>query len=225
MNAILKTAIFSLMITLGGNAWAATAYVTDELKITLRTGESSNHKILRMLPSGARLEVLETNTQTGYSRVRTPGGTEGYVLTRQLLKQPVARDQLAKLQQEVDALKKAPGELSKEVTDLKAQLSKLQAEHKTLQREKQAVEQELVSLQRTSANAVRIANERNSLRKQVAGLTEQNAELKQQNQELSNTSLQSWFMVGAGVLAGGIVLGLILPNLRMRRKRGSWDSL
>ncbi len=225
MNVILKIALFTLMITIGGNALAETRYVTDQLKITLRSGESSKHKILRMLPSGTPLEVISSNPETGYSRVRTPGGTEGYVLTRQLLRQPVARDQLAKLQQEVNALKKAPGELSKEVADLKAKLSALQAEHKTLQREKQAVEQELVSLQRTSSNAVRIANERNSLRKQVAELTEQNAQLKQENQELSNTSLQSWFMVGAGVLAGGIVLGLILPNLRVRRKRSSWDSL
>ena len=38
-------------------AFAKTAYVTDELKITLRTGESATHRIVRMLPTGERLEM------------------------------------------------------------------------------------------------------------------------------------------------------------------------
>ena len=90
-----------LLILCSAAAFAKTAYVTDELKITLRTGESATHRIARMLPTGERLTVLSTNPATGYSKVRTAGGSEGFVLTRQLVDQPVARDRLAAAEAEV----------------------------------------------------------------------------------------------------------------------------
>ena len=87
-----------LVLTLGLGAFtvqAKTAYVTDEFKITLRSGESATHRILRMLPTGEKLNVLSSNPNNGYSKVRTASGAEGFVLTRQLVDQPVARDRLA----------------------------------------------------------------------------------------------------------------------------------
>jgi len=219
--------IFCLLLVLGltGNAYAASAYVTDQLKITVRTGESSKHRIVSMLPTGTRVELLSSNRDSGYSRVRLPNGKEGYVLTRQLLNQPVARDKLAALQAEVDALKAAPGELQKRLADLTRQHSELQSAHKELQQIKQTIEQELAALKRTSSNAVRISKERNELRKQVAQLTRNNEELKQEKRELENRSAQRWFMIGGGVTVGGILIGLILPHLRIRRRKESWGSL
>jgi len=206
-------------------ALAKTAYVTDELKITLRTGESATHRIVRMLPTGERLTVLSSNDETGYSKVRTANGTEGYVLTRQLVDQPVARDRLAAAEAEVKSLKAAPGELSSRLANLTEQHNALRKEHEELQQAKTQVDQEFAALQRTSSNAVRIANERNELRKQVAALTREVEDVKQQNRELENKTAQNWFLIGAGVVVGGILLGLILPHLRVRRRKSSWGSL
>jgi SH3 domain protein len=214
-----------LLVLLSASAMARTAYVTDELRITLRTGESASHRILRMLPTGTELTVLEDNAETGYSRVRTAGGTEGYVLTRQLLDQPVARDRLAAAEAEVAALKAAPGELSSRLATLTDEHRALQAEHESLQKAKRQVDQEYAALQRTASNAVRIANERNELRKQLASLTREIEEVRQQNRELENKTAQNWFLIGAGVVVGGILLGLILPHLRVRRRKSSWGSL
>jgi SH3 domain protein len=204
---------------------AQTAYVTDELKITLRTGESPTHRIIRMLPTGERLTVLATNEKTGYSKVRTAGGSEGYVLTRQLVDQPVARDRLAAAEAEVNALKAAPGELSSRLANLTEKYNALLREHEQLKEAKTLVDQEFAALQRTSSNAVRIANERNELRKQVASMTREVEDVKQQNRELENKTAQNWFLIGAGVVVGGIILGLILPHLRVRRRKSSWGSL
>jgi SH3 domain protein len=204
---------------------AKTAYVTDELKITLRSGESATHRILRMLPTGERLTVLSSNPDSGYSKVRTASGAEGYVLTRQLIDQPVARDRLAAAEAEVNALKAAPGELSSRLANLTEQHKALQQQHEELKQAKTLVDQEFAALQRTSSNAVRIANERNELRKQVASLTREIEDVKQQNRELENKTAQNWFLIGAGVVVGGIILGLILPHLRVRRRKSSWGSL
>ena len=223
LPALLLSAVFCL--TAAHPLLADTRYVTDQFRITLRSGESASHRIIKMIPTGEALTVLSTNRETGYSRVRTQDGKTGYVLTRQLETQPVARDRLAAMEQRLRELEAAPSELRSRLNSLLEEHETLQQAHKELQEEKRKVDTELTTLQRTSANAVRISNERNELRKRVAALTREVDELKQQNRELENSSARRWFLIGGGVLAGGIVLGLILPNLRVRRKRDSWGSL
>ncbi len=225
----MKNSLAVLLILMLGAAstmsHAKNAYVTDEFKITLRTGEGTSHRIVRMLPTGQRLQVLSANAETGYSKVRTPTGQEGFVLTRQLVNRPVARDRLAAAEAEVKALKAAPGELRSRLTKLTEDHGKLQQDHEALKRSKTQVDQEFAALQRTASNSVRIANERNELRKQVTSLTREVEDIKQQNRELENKTAQNWFLIGAGVVVGGILLGLILPHLRVRRRKSSWGSL
>jgi SH3 domain protein len=203
---------------------AETYYVTDTFKIAMRTGESIKHRITRYLNTGTAVEVISTNKETGYSKVRV-GGREGFVLTRQLLRQPVARTQLETMRKEIDALKAAPGELRSNLASLQKRHRELLASHKELQQIKDKQEQELQSIQRTASNAIRISNERNELRKQVADLTREAEELKQENRDLSNEATRDWFLIGAGVIIAGILIGLILPHLRFQRRRSSWGSL
>jgi SH3 domain protein len=203
---------------------AETYYVTDTFKIAMRTGESIKHRITRYLNTGTAVEVISTNKETGYSKVRV-GGREGFVLTRQLLRQPVARTQLETMRKEIDALKAAPGELRSNLASLQKHHRELLASHKELQQIKDKQEQELQSIQRTASNAIRISNERNELRKQVADLTREAEELKQENRDLSNEATRDWFLIGAGVIIAGILIGLILPHLRFQRRRSSWGSL
>ena len=43
-------------------------------------------------------------------------------------------------------------------------------------------------------------------RKQVAELTRSNEELKAEKRELENQGAQRWFMIGSGVVVGGILI-------------------
>jgi len=222
VNKILLSLILLLSF---GQLQAESRYVTDQFKITLRSGESASHKILRMLPSGYKLELISSNSQTGYSQVRTADGTTGYVLTRQLLNIPVARDRLASAESRLEELLQEPGKLSAKLAAVQNSLETLQQSHATLSQEKEKLDKELETIRRTASDAIRIANERNELRKLVAQLTHQVEELKQDNRELSNNSNQKWFMIGAGIIILGIVIGLILPHLRFQRRKNSWGSL
>ncbi|MCU7795970.1 MAG: TIGR04211 family SH3 domain-containing protein [Candidatus Thiodiazotropha sp. (ex Semelilucina semeliformis)] len=203
---------------------AETRYVTDIFKITMRSGESTSHKIMRMLDSGSTVNVISTNPANGYSKVRI-GAAEGYVLTRQLMNQPSARTQLDSMRKEIEALKAAPGELRTNLANLQKDHRKLKQAHKSLLEIKNKQEQELQSIQRTASNAIRISNERNELRKQVADLTREVEDFKQENRDLSNEATRDWFLIGAGVIIAGILIGLILPHLRFQRRRNSWGSL
>jgi len=225
-GVLVKYIVLGLVLLLGfGLLQAESRYVTDQFKITLRSGESSTHKILRMLPSGYKLQLISSNPQTGYSQVRTEDGKSGYVLTRQLLNIPVARDRLAIAESRLKELLQEPEKLSAKLAAVQNKLQTLQNSHDTLSREKEKLDKELETIRRTASDAIRISNERNELRKLVAQLTHQVEELKQENRELSNNSNQKWFMIGAGIIILGIVIGLILPHLRFQRRKNSWGSL
>lgn len=219
-----KTIIFWLILLLPCLLQAETRYVTDVAKITLRTGESTSHRILKILDSGTAVEVLGDNKTTGYTKVRYEDMV-GYMLSNKLMDHPSAREQLVTLEDEIRELKAGPGETRQRLTELQQKYNELLAAHAELTTIKQRQEQELQSIQRTASNAIRISNERNELRQQVASLTRSVAELQQQNQDLSNDATRNWFLIGAGVIIAGIIIGLILPHLRFQRRRDSWGTL
>ena len=65
-------------------------YVIDQITITLRAGQGTQHQILRTLPSGTPMEVLRVNEDSGYSQVRTKDGVEGWVLSQYLIDEPTS---------------------------------------------------------------------------------------------------------------------------------------
>jgi SH3 domain protein len=48
-------------------------------------------------------------------------------------------------------------------------------------------------------------------------------ELESENRKLSARSDREWFIVGAAVVTFGILLGLIIPRLRLQKK-SSWGD-
>lgn len=222
----MKRILLSLLLLLAfPNLHAETRYVIDQFNITLRSGESSGHKVVRMLPSGDSVEVLSNNKRNGYSHVRIKDGTTGYVLSRQLMEMPSARNRLAKAEKRLEELQAEPQVLNAKLANLQELNAQLKLKHTRLLIEKKDLEQDLAAIRRTAANAIRISNERNELRKQVADFARQVEILKQENQELTNTKAQHWFIIGGGVIIVGIIIGLILPHLRFQRRKSSWGSL
>jgi SH3 domain protein len=221
---VTRLLILLLCLCCISQALAETRYVTDKSSITLRKGESTKHKVIRSLPSGEAVQELEIKESSGYSKIQTEDGTTGYVLTRLLQDEPVARDRMAAMEARLAELEQAPDQLAAKLTELQAAHEKIRVDYHELSGEKQRLEQELASIKHASANVVQITEERSELRKNVADLTRHVANLQQENQDLKNQSTQRWFLIGAGVVTGGILIGLVLPHLRLRRRRSSWGS-
>ncbi len=217
--------VLLLLLCGGAQAQAEARYVTDQFKIMMRSGEGVSHKILKALPSGTPLTLLESNRETGYSKVRTESGLEGYVLTRQLMKQPSARDRLAEAERRLKAALEEPERLNDELAVTRSKLEALTRDFSELQQTKNRIAAELESIRRTAADAIQMAEERITLRKRVADLTHQIENLKQENRDLSNQSTRDWFLIGAAVIVAGILIGLILPRLHVQRRKDSWGSL
>jgi SH3 domain protein len=217
MNKSLAASLLSALLVAGG-ASAETAWVSDQFEITLRSGPSTSNAIERMLDSGTELEVLERDAETGYSRVRTGGGTEGYVLTRYLMNEPAAREQLARLTSQLTSEASRGTTLNSQLSAIRSQYDSATRQIETLQREKSELEEELAEIKRTAANVLSINNQNKQLREQLAAEEIRVATLEQENRELTSQTTRYWFMSGALVLVVGMVLGLWLPRIRWQRR-------
>lgn len=216
-----QLSILFCVLLLAGPVLAKTQYVSDHLVITLRTGQGNSYQIIKTLDSGERLEVLEETT-SGYSHVRTSDGTEGWVRSQYLDDQPIAREQLAAAQSRVKNLQEKNQSLAKQLKELKEENHQINSSLSSLTKQHKEAEADLKRLNEVAAKPIMLDKENRELNEKTISLTNQLQLLKQENQLLKDRSDREWFIAGAGVLLGGILLGLLAPKLR-RRKKDSWD--
>lgn len=214
---------FLLTVCCVAQAQAQTRYVEDRLEVTLRNGQSTKNAIVRMLKSGTPVEVLETNKDTGYTRVLV-GRTEGWVLSRFLMNEPSGRQQLETAQQRLQRLRgqfenssAGVSTLEQENADLRGQKTELESTTKRLSRE-------LNDIQAKAANILAIDRENKRLKSNLDKVQSQLDSVSDENKSLRDRTAQNWFILGAAVLLAGFLLGFILPRIRFRKK-SSWGSL
>ena len=203
---------------------AETAYITDRAQVMLRSGEGTKFKIIRTLVTGTRLTVLERNPSTGYSKVRLEDGKVGWLLTRFLIDHPGAASQFEQATNELAASREENMRLKEELAALRTAGSKATSDHESTTRENAQMSRELNTIRHAAAHAIQIKNERDVLQERVVNLERETKKLQRDNQALDDSSEQAWFVAGAAVLFGGILLGLLLPKLSWRRKTRNWDT-
>lgn len=201
---------------------AEPVWVTDQFEITLRTGPSNAHAITRMLPSGTQLELIERDAQDGYSRVSTAGGTEGWVLTRYLMGEPSAREELERLTRQLTDAESEGSSLGTQLAAITGEYESAKAQISSLQRERQSLQQELQEIKATSANVLAVDRQNKELRQQLTDAEIKVSILEQENRELQNQTTRNWFLAGGLVMLIGIILGLWLPRIRWQ-KRSRYD--
>lgn len=219
MKTTLNSILFILIFT-AFPVFAAPAWVSDEFEITLRSGPSTGNAIQLMVGSGMQLEVLERDAESGYSRVTTPGGTEGWVLTRYLMNERSAREQLETLTSDLTNATSRGSSLGSQLTAIKGEYDSANRRIDALEREKAAAEKELADIKRTAANVLGINEQNQSLMDQLATAQIRADTLEQENLQLSSQTTRYWFMSGALVLLIGVILGIWLPRIRWQRRSG-----
>lgn len=214
--------IFSLFLSQW--AIAKTMYVTDVFQVTLRSGKSTKNEIVRMLPSGTALDVLETDKESGYTKVRTPSGKEGWILTRYLMELPSARARLSRAENKLAGNEQALNSTKEEFQTLSRQKSELEAERKQLSEQNKKLSRELAAIKETASNALNLSSENQRLKKQMADTAREIQFLQQENASLQDRSNRDWFMVGALVVVASMIFGIILTRIRWKKKE-SWGDL
>ena len=221
MNKLINYILLTLLLLSPLTSSAETTrYVSDQLEITMRNGQGVKFAIKRVLTSGDRLELIEVNS-SGYSKVRTIEGVEGWVLTRYLMNAPSVRNLGADSAQKVVNLELELAKTKEELQNLSIKVTASDSVNMTLKETSQRLKKELDSLKITASGSIALDNENIQLKEQIQQNHHRTQALTLENTAIKNSDGQSWFLIGVAVLLGGIILGLILPRLRFQRK-SSW---
>jgi SH3 domain protein len=217
-----------LLCAMTGGLWTAPVHaeerwVTDEFEVMMRREPGARKAIVRQLKSGTQVEVLETNQAEGYSKVRLPSGAEGWVLTRYLRRGPTAKLRLPQLEEQLADSEAKRRELQQQVNELSRARDGLQSEIGALQSNNSSVQSELDRITGLSSASIQLDDENRRLKQRLSEIDKEIESLQRDNERLSDRSAREWFLIGAVVLATGLILGLIIPRIRWRKK-SSWSD-
>ena len=218
----MKRLLFALTL-ITGSSFAETAFISDELDVMVRSGESASHRIIATLRSGKKVNIIERNIDSGYTKVKLNDNRDGWVLSRLLVSTPSAKSQLKKLQTQLINSQQESTEAKQKLAAIIEQNVGLDTQTSELDQLNTRLSRELDELKHTSSNAVEVLQQRDLLQQRVVTIERELERLKRENDVLKSNDSQDWFLVGAGVLALGLLLGFILPKLSWRRK-SSWQS-
>jgi len=205
------------LLTISPFSFADEAYIRDTLYVPLRGGESSEHRIIhRGIKSGTPLERLETNEQSGYTRVRTGKGLEGWLLTQYLVDEPIASTQLDIVKSELQSL-----DTKHQQTLLS--LKEVKEARKVLADQNELLAEDLATITTLSANVVVIDEQNKRLSEERDVLLRKIKNLNELANALSDDRAQQWFLLGAGVILIGLMFGFWLSRrIYHKRRSGGW---
>ncbi len=211
-----------LLLSLGSMAFAETRYISDKIYVPLRVGDSTKHRIIhRGLPSGEKLELLETNEDSGYSRVKTDRGVEGWLPSHYLVESPVARSLLNAAKQEVAELSKSNKELREQLKSTTQSSTETSNTVSQLEQENTALSEELAEIKRVSASAIKLDEDNRRLLQSNQMLSSEVDVLKTDNTRLREDKENEFFLNGAFAVLIGVMITLIIPKM-MPKRRSDW---
>jgi len=206
-------------------AQGETRYVSDILVVTVRSSAGENFDTLETLKTNEPVEVL--GEQGMYTHVKTPSGTDGWILSQYLVKEtpkPVIISRLEKekrvLESRVKDLEAVESNLKEEVKSLKERYkstvgdieekyTKATTDASQTSKELETVREKLNRLTEQSSDVVALAQERDGLRTANDGLTSEVEYLRRENERLGRTGMIRWFLAGGGVLLVGWMVGRV----------------
>ena len=208
----------AMLLFCATNALAQSAWVSDQFEVTLRTGPSTSNAIELMVTSGTRLEILEQDPETGYSRVRTGGGTEGWVLTRYLMDEPSAREQLEALTSQLTNATSEGASMTSQLNAIRGEYDTATSRIRQLEQDNARLQANIDDISQKAANTLAIDRQNQELRQKLTDAEIQVNVLEEEKDQLLGQSNRNWFITGSLVLFGGVLLGLILPRMQFQRR-------
>ena len=203
-----------LLCLFTASVYGETMYVSDILKLTLRTGPSIENKIISVLESGQMMEVVEFGDE--WSRVQLPNGKEGWVLSRYLTTNETNNIKLQRLEAKHKNLMIQAAELLEENTRLKEENNRFSTQFKTNQKQLAETQSDYKALK---AEAAEFLTLKTNYERTASELAEQTAKAKQLEEQLSSLEMNTyikWFLAGSGVLVVGFIIGFSTKRQRRR---------
>jgi SH3 domain protein len=216
MKILLKRIVFIGICVMCSSAvsFAETRYVTDLLKLPLRTGPSTEYKILALVVSGQQLEVVEPGEN--WSLVRLANGKEGYVLNRYLVEQPTSAVRLEQLQSKYTTLRQQATTLIEENNRFKEENQTFKSSLDSNEKALTKLDTDYKELKASAAEFLSLKKKYQEVSTQLAEKTKRANALDKELRGLEMNQYIKWFLAGSGVLLVGFIIGFSAKRGRRR---------
>ena len=211
----LKTILVTGLLSAGlvATAIADTRYISDTLVVTLRSNTTNDHQVLEHLSSNAPVTFLAE--QGNFYRVRTPNGTEGFILKQYVTAERPKALMIEQLQAKIATLEADYSQLQARYTerrqgnedvmpntDLVLQLEEKRSNLKQ-------ITEQYENLRESSADVLTLYENNQLLEEQNQSLTREVLVLREENSSFHRSNMIQWFLAGAGVFLGGWLIGKV----------------
>jgi len=204
------------------SAQAEPRYIDDTLFAPLRSGEGLGFRIVHKgVKSGTQVELITSNSASGYSKVRTPEGIEGWLPTRFLVREPIAKTRLASLIKEHETLEQKFSELSEQSEKTEATNITIAEQNRELLASNSSLQAELADIKRISENAMTLDRRNSELRQFNEQLKNELEVLTAENTRLSENNERDKMLLGGGLVLSGVLIAVVIPMFK-RDKRDNW---
>ena len=209
---ILLTLIFSSL----ANA-KSYVYITDHVDIPMRSSnkiEKNPSNLIRMLPSGTKLEILAI--ENSWTKVKFEKNV-GWVVSRYLSNVPSARQRLEELKNINNANKLKIFKQQEENDNLVKQLQEIRLENSDLLIQNSKYKSEKTHIEKTYIDALKLEHVNEKLKIETLKLKTEIQLLKNNNLALEDFNSRNWFIVGAIVLFLGFMMGFLIRKKSNKR--------
>ena len=211
-----------LMVAWSGAAAQQTRYISEELEVGVRGGPSNQNRIVSAVRAGQPVAVMEQSGD-GWSRVRLPSGNEAWILTRYLQDEPHSRERLAEVEAELAEIRSGADDQEGRIAELLDRRNALTAERDELQAQLAEMETELEELRDIASRPQEIQRENRRLEENLIDARDSADKYRRQVEVMQADSQRKWFMTGALVTVGSVILGIVLTRIPARRRRSEWS--
>jgi len=196
-------------------AHSETMYITDDIRVMLRSDPGMDYRIIAMPKSGTQVEMLE-ELENGWSKVRLSNEKEGWLLTRYLSPGPPSKEVIAKLKNKNEVLKQQAKTLIEENVRLKREGNDFQKALSKQTKTAETLKKSYETLKSGSSEYLSLKASYDKASEDLATKTKRQAELEEELRSLQETQTLHWFLGGAAVLFVGLIVGFMARRPRRR---------
>lgn len=213
---------FIVLMAAAASAQSKTVYVDDTLFAPIRSGEGTQYRILHSgVRSGTPLELLETS-ESGYSRVRTPDGIEGWIVSRYVTETPIARQRLEQANRQLEQARSELSQVKAQLQEVTSERNELRNSEETLQSRAGRLSEELGHIKEVAADSLNLDRRNRELLEENQKLRNELEVLTAEKERLEAKKESDFMLLGAALVLLGVILALVIPLLKPSRKTDNW---
>jgi len=235
-NFRVKQALFGIFCLLTAIAHAETVYVIDELNIGLHEDRTIDSPIIKLVPSGTSLSVIERDNDLIH--VQEGGGTKGWINSKYVVMEKPGKSRITELEKSNETLKQEIAQLKTTTTavpsnateaqkELEQQLNSERLKAGDLEAQLAALKTNVADIDDSGKLLADIETLKQENRQLISQLESSGIEVETNSESLSEDSfsisnLKQMIVTLLIVFAIGIAGGIFILDFHNRRRHGGF---